>query len=167
MKNKISRKSRGVAFVQFLAVKDAEEFIRKTDKQEICGRTLRCSIAIDNGRTTEFIKKRFYPNKTKCYECGDSGHLSYSCPRNAFGLRNPPKKKIKKGFKKIHNEEDRYNFNGEESLPENLRSEGGKTFTPCNEEEFNGTHENEEPIQKRKKYKSGYFSDEEYYSFSD
>lgn len=34
-------------------------------------------------------------------------------------------------------------------------------------QECNGTHENEEPNQKRKKYKSGYFSDEEYYSFSD
>ncbi|CAH1393838.1 unnamed protein product [Nezara viridula] len=148
MKNKVSRKSRGVAFVQFVNVRDAEEFIRQTDKQEICGRTMRCSIAIDNGRTTEFNQKRIYPNKTRCYECGDYGHLSYSCPKNAFGLRNPPKKKIKKGFEKIHNEEDRNNFVNLELFPENFRSEGGETITENNEEE---TLKNEKTTQKRKK----------------
>ncbi|XP_066908105.1 zinc finger CCHC-type and RNA-binding motif-containing protein 1 isoform X2 [Halyomorpha halys] len=155
MKNKSSRKSRGVAFVQFLTINDAQEFIQKTDKQEVCGRPINCSIAIDNGRTSEFIKKRLYPNKTRCYECGDSGHLSYSCPKNVFGLRNPPKKKIKKGFKKIQNEEERCNLTDVESLPDDLKIN-------ADTEELN-----EMLTQKRKKYKSGYFSDEEYYSYSD
>lgn len=32
----------------------------------------------------------------RCYECGDFGHLSYSCPKNLLGNREPPKKKSKK-----------------------------------------------------------------------
>ena len=32
----------------------------------------------------------------RCYECGDTGHLSYSCPSNLLGNREPPKKKSKK-----------------------------------------------------------------------
>ena len=33
-------------------------------------RTIRCSIAKDNGRAPEFIKKKVYKDKSKCYECG-------------------------------------------------------------------------------------------------
>lgn len=31
----------------------------------------------------------------RCYECGEIGHLSYSCPKNTLGTRDPPKKKTK------------------------------------------------------------------------
>ena len=34
------------------------------------GRTLKCNIAKDNGRTTEFIRRKEYKDKSKCYECG-------------------------------------------------------------------------------------------------
>ncbi|KAG5206510.1 hypothetical protein JEQ12_018083 [Ovis aries] len=37
----------------------------------------------------------------ECYECGESGHLSYACPKNMLGEREPPKKKEKKKKKKI------------------------------------------------------------------
>ena len=60
------------------------------------GRTLKASIAKDNGRTEEFIRKRVYPDKSRCFECGETGHLSYQCTRNALGVREPPPKTNKK-----------------------------------------------------------------------
>ena len=36
------------------------------------GRTIKCSIAKDNGRAAEFIRRRDYPDKSRCYECGVS-----------------------------------------------------------------------------------------------
>ena len=64
------------------------------------GRTVKASIAKDNGRTTEFIRRREYPDKTKCYECGEYGHLSYKCSKNALGERDAPAKKVRKRKKK-------------------------------------------------------------------
>lgn len=64
------------------------------------GRTLKCSIAKDNGRSAEFIHKKQYPDKSRCYECGSDGHLSYVCPSNALGERKPPPKKERKRKKK-------------------------------------------------------------------
>jgi U11/U12 small nuclear ribonucleoprotein 31 kDa protein len=47
------------------------------NKKILNGRTLSGSIAADNGRAPEFIKKRVYNTKTDlCFECGGSGHLS-------------------------------------------------------------------------------------------
>lgn len=68
------------------------------------GRTVKASIAKDNGRTTEFIRRRDYPNKSKCYECGELGHLSYKCEKNLLGNREPPPKKVRKRKKKITTE---------------------------------------------------------------
>lgn len=59
------------------------------------GRTIKLSIAKDNGRSTEFDAKRIYPDKQRCYECGVEGHLSYQCPVNVLGNREPPKKQSK------------------------------------------------------------------------
>jgi len=66
------------------------------------GRTLRSNLAIDNGRSVEFIRRKSYPDKSRCYECGEEGHLSYKCPKNALGERNPPPKKDKKRKKDNH-----------------------------------------------------------------
>ncbi len=80
------------------------------------GRTLKASIANDNGRSVEFQKKlvqtesirttfhlfidftfrRKYTDKRCCFECGSDGHLSYKCPGNVLGNREPPPKKIRK-----------------------------------------------------------------------
>lgn len=60
------------------------------------GRTLRASIATDNGRSAEFSRKRTYENKQRCFECGGEGHLSYKCPVNVLGEREPPIRKAAK-----------------------------------------------------------------------
>ena len=33
---------------------------------------------------------------SRCFECGELGHLSYSCPKNILGAKEPPKKKRKR-----------------------------------------------------------------------
>uniref|UniRef100_A0A8C5LFD7 Zinc finger CCHC-type and RNA-binding motif-containing protein 1 n=1 Tax=Jaculus jaculus TaxID=51337 RepID=A0A8C5LFD7_JACJA len=93
MKDKDTRKNKGVAFILFLD-KDSQLF----------GRVIKVSIAINNGRAAEFIRRRNYFDKSKCYDCGESGHLSYACPKNMLGEREPPKKKEKKK-KKVPEEE--------------------------------------------------------------
>ncbi|XP_044041639.1 zinc finger CCHC-type and RNA-binding motif-containing protein 1 [Siniperca chuatsi] len=96
VKDKDTRQSKGVAFVLFLDRESAHNCARAVNNKQLFGRTVKASIAIDNGRATEFIRRRNYTDKTKCYECGDTGHLSYACPKNILGEREPPKKKEKK-----------------------------------------------------------------------
>lgn len=50
---------------------------------QLFGRTIKCSIAKDNGRATEFIRKKVYPDKSKCYECGVRIH-SFLCRYRLF-----------------------------------------------------------------------------------
>ncbi|KAG7260799.1 hypothetical protein CRUP_010754 [Coryphaenoides rupestris] len=100
VKDKVTRQSKGVAFVLFLDKESAQNCSRALNNKQLFGRTVKASIAVDNGRATEFIRRRNYQDKTKCYECGDEGHLSYACPKNMLGEREPPKKKEKKKKKK-------------------------------------------------------------------
>lgn len=121
LKNK-TRESQGVAFVLFVDRASAHKAVRVLNNREMFGRTLKCSIAKDNGRAAEFIKRKVYKDKSFCYECGvcvficpfscllinyasinqlvcplqASGHLSYQCPNNALGDRQLPQKKKKK-----------------------------------------------------------------------
>ena len=66
------RESKGVAFVLFIDRGDAAKTVRIMNNKVLFGRTLKCSIAKDNGRTTEFIKRKIYKDKSFCYECGVS-----------------------------------------------------------------------------------------------
>uniref|UniRef100_A0A8D9APE0 Zinc finger CCHC-type and RNA-binding motif-containing protein 1 n=1 Tax=Cacopsylla melanoneura TaxID=428564 RepID=A0A8D9APE0_9HEMI len=86
----------GVAFILYLNVEDASNCANQVNGTELFGRTIKASIAKDNGRSVEFIRKRTYEDKTSCYECGVAGHLSYNCPANILGEREPPPKKKKK-----------------------------------------------------------------------
>lgn len=95
MKDKVSRESKGVAFVMFVDRTSAHRAVHTLNRKELFGRTLKCNIANDNGRTTEFIKRRIYKDKSRCYECGEYGHLSYRCPKNTLGERDQPEKKKK------------------------------------------------------------------------
>ncbi|XP_078138263.1 zinc finger CCHC-type and RNA-binding motif-containing protein 1 isoform X1 [Centroberyx gerrardi] len=105
VKDKDTRRSKGVAFVLFLDKESALNCARALNNKQLFGRTVKASIAIDNGRATEFIRRRNYTDKSKCYECGDEGHLSYACPKNMLGEREPPKKKEKKKKKKLQQAE--------------------------------------------------------------
>ncbi|XP_053318080.1 zinc finger CCHC-type and RNA-binding motif-containing protein 1 [Spea bombifrons] len=100
LRDKDSRKSKGVAFVLFLDKESAQHCVRALNNKELFGRVIKASIAIDNGRAAEFIRRRNYTDKSRCYECGDTGHLSYACPKNMLGEREPPQKKEKKRRKK-------------------------------------------------------------------
>ncbi|KAL3732014.1 hypothetical protein ACJRO7_028803 [Eucalyptus globulus] len=90
LKDRATRRSRGVAFVQFVSQPDAQRAAAEMHDKILNGRKVAASIAIDNGRAPEFIKKRVYKDKSKCYECGEDGHLSYECPKNILGPRERP-----------------------------------------------------------------------------
>lgn len=72
VKDKESRDSRGVAFVLFIDKMSALKAVQIMNNRDMFGRTLTCSIAKDNGRTSEFIKRKVYKDKSLCYECGVS-----------------------------------------------------------------------------------------------
>ena len=63
-------KSKGVAFVLYVRKEDAQTAVKAMNGKELNNRTLKVKIAVDNGRSREFIKKRVYSNKSKCFECG-------------------------------------------------------------------------------------------------
>ena len=117
------------------------------------GRILKSSIAKDNGRTEEFAtQKRTYEDKSRCFECGEEGHLSYQCASNALGSREPPKKTAKgkgKHQKEETEEED-------DSLGAAIRYEQKQRSMQEQSVSISVTS------VRRKKFKqSSYFSDEE------
>ncbi|XP_014253041.1 zinc finger CCHC-type and RNA-binding motif-containing protein 1-like [Cimex lectularius] len=154
------RRSKGVAFIQYLDRESAIQCSKSMDGTEMHSRRIKCSMARDNGRSSEFIKKKFYPDKSTCYECGEEGHLSYQCPKNSLGSRTPPKKKERKKRKKRqeeneYDEERQTDEEGEEPDMETLsaviRLEQAK-FESENKSDF---------VKKKRIKKNSYFSDEE------
>ncbi|XP_053682783.1 zinc finger CCHC-type and RNA-binding motif-containing protein 1-like [Sabethes cyaneus] len=99
LRDRHSRKSQGVAFVLFTNSKDAEQCCTAVNNVQMFGRTVKASIAKDNGRGPQFAKRREYPDKSRCYECGEHGHVSYKCPKNVLGDKSPPRTKCKKRVK--------------------------------------------------------------------
>ncbi|KOC62335.1 Zinc finger CCHC-type and RNA-binding motif-containing protein 1 [Habropoda laboriosa] len=132
MRDRFTRRSRGVAFVLFLTPEDAISCAKSLNSTEIGGRTVKSSIAVDNGRSTEFIRRRDYPDKSQCYECGEEGHLSYNCRYNTLGPRNPPLKKIrikkKSKFSNSHHEND-CNANSDDELADDNWDEEVETLS--------------------------------------
>ncbi|GAV58937.1 RRM_1 domain-containing protein [Cephalotus follicularis] len=161
LKDRQTRTSRGVAFVQFVTRDDALSAVRGMHRKVLNGRTLSASIAEDNGRAPEFIKKRVYKDKSRCYECGLEGHLSYECPKNQLGPRERPvEKKSRRGFGGKRDggnqEEDLRVDGGDEFEDENWAS---VVDSGADERLLKG--EGEGVVERRKKKKkAGYFSDE-------
>ncbi|XP_057290692.1 zinc finger CCHC-type and RNA-binding motif-containing protein 1-like [Hydractinia symbiolongicarpus] len=186
LRDKVTRESKGVAFIQFIDRDSAIKACKGINEKELFGRKIKCVIAKDNGRAAEFIKKKEYPDKSSCYECGEEGHLSYDCPKNLLGNREPPPKKEKKSKKKREEEKDRskkliqdyYNDDAEEDTGEDL-FESSLSYVIEQEAKLNqegwsrkrentfdyteneNTHESEPVIKKKLIKPSSYFSDEE------
>ncbi|KAK4253855.1 hypothetical protein QN277_010478 [Acacia crassicarpa] len=156
LKDRVTRQSRGVAFIQYISRDDAQKAAREMNRKILNGRTLTASIAADNGRAPEFIKKRVYKDKSRCYECGEGGHLSYECPRNQLGPRERPAPKRERrggGYQRTEEDDD--------------GSDGGDQFEDDNWASIvdNGGDErllagNEKVVEKKKAKKASYFSDE-------
>ncbi|KAK6617302.1 hypothetical protein RUM44_005633 [Polyplax serrata] len=166
MKDRVTRKSKGVAFVLFLKREDAFNCSKVMNGKEMFGRTLKASIASDNGRSSEFIRRRDYPNKSKCYECGEEGHLSYKCPQNVLGERQPPPKKQRIRKKKIKaTTEEEYGRESDEYEPDMETLSAAIALDQEEAERANkegGYSQMEKETTKRKKFKPNiYFSDEE------
>ena len=178
MKDRVTRKSKGVAFVLFIEKDSAHKACRALNDTLMFGRTIRCNIAKDNGRTTEFIKRKDYPDKSKCYECGEEGHLSYKCPKNLLGEREPPPKKDKKrkGDEDFEDEKEEENSDEEVDNPaldslaavineqrKHMEMEAARRYGETSLSFVPATLPELEDIEpKRKKYKKdAYFSDEE------
>ncbi|XP_044763218.1 zinc finger CCHC-type and RNA-binding motif-containing protein 1-like [Coccinella septempunctata] len=174
MKEKISRKSKGVAFILFLKPEDARECVKCVDGTEMSGRTLKASIAKDNLRTTEFIRRKEYPDKTRCYECGEYGHLSYKCSKNLLGEREPPPKKVRKRKRKNQSEKEQQWSNS--NLDDEEFEDDGETLSAAialeqekiELEEYRlrvatGNYKDGDSVETPRKRikKSAYFSDEE------
>eukprot|EP00270_Netrium_digitus_P000234 TRINITY_DN10224_c0_g1_i1.p1 TRINITY_DN10224_c0_g1~~TRINITY_DN10224_c0_g1_i1.p1 ORF type:complete len:195 (-),score=39.72 TRINITY_DN10224_c0_g1_i1:79-663(-) len=96
MKDRETRESKGVAFILYVERGDALKAVEVMNGKLLNKRRLKVCLATDNGRTREFIKRREYKDKSRCYECGDGGHLSYECPRNQLGPREQPVAKRKR-----------------------------------------------------------------------
>ncbi|KAG8005663.1 Zinc finger CCHC-type and RNA-binding motif-containing protein 1 [Nibea albiflora] len=179
VKDKDTRKSKGVAFVLFLDRESAHNCARAVNNKQLFGRTVKASIAVDNGRATEFIRRRNYTDKTKCYECGDTGHLSYACPKNILGDREPPKKKEKKKKKRdqqpqhVEEEEEDSEEEGEDPALDSLSQAIAFQQAHMEAEEEtrrkqallsqeDGAHASTSSDSKKPRIKkSAYFSDEE------
>ncbi|KAK8812988.1 hypothetical protein WA538_001859 [Blastocystis sp. DL] len=93
LRDKETRESKGVAWIQFVERESAEKAIENMNGSKVEKFTLKVEWAKDNGRGGEFIKKRKYSKAKYCFECGETGHTSYKCPRNVLGDRPKPKKK--------------------------------------------------------------------------
>ncbi|GMI83374.1 U11/U12-31K [Hibiscus trionum] len=162
LKDRVTRTSKGVAFVQFVSREDALSAASVMHGKVLNGRTLSASIAVDNGRAPEFIKKRVYKDKSSCYECGVSGHMSYECPKNQLGPRERPvPKKGRRGGGGGEKREDGGDWGEEES-------DGGEGFEEDNwasvvdgaADERLRKLEMAEEKKKKMTRKASYFSDE-------
>ncbi|KAL7857876.1 hypothetical protein AOLI_G00179780 [Acnodon oligacanthus] len=173
VKDKQTRMSKGVAFVLFLDRESAHNCARSLNNKQLFSRTVKASIAIDNGRAAEFIRRRNYSDKSRCYECGEDGHLSYSCPKNLLGEREPPPKKEKKKKKKIKHtaevEPEESEDEGEDPAIDSLSQAIAFQQARIEEEERRRKQATEDSSQastsedshKPRIKKSTYFSDEE------
>lgn len=166
LKDRHTRLSRGVAFIQFVSRHDARNAAAQMHRKVLNGRTLTASIAADNGRTPEFIRKRVYRDTARCFECGADGHLSYDCPRNQLGPRQRPEpKRPRRG---PHHRDDDYDDGGEDSdgVGVGARFEDDNWASVvddgADERLLTGNRDDDDAVavKSKKKKKAGYFSDE-------
>jgi len=184
LRDRVTRESKGVAFVQFIDRDTALKACKTLHQRQLFKRTVKCTIAKDNGRASEFIKKKEYPDKSTCYECGEAGHLSYNCPKNILGDREPPPKKEKKSkhekelekfeamkkMKDYYNEDENITYDEvqgedlkEESLSYAIEMEANRIQMKYEEENsaYKDDSSSTDTGSKVRIKQSSYFSDEE------
>lgn len=171
VKDRLTRHSRGLAFILFVSRDDAVSAVKGINGKVLNGRTLTASIAADNGRAPEFIRRKVYKDKSRCYECGEGGHLSYECPKNQLGPRERPQPKrtrsegggagggLRRGGEEDWEEEEEGGGGGEGFEDDNWAS---VVDTGADERLLLSEKERivERRKSKREKKKSNYFSDE-------
>lgn len=171
LKDRATRLSRGVAFIQFVSRDDAHAAAAAMHGKILNGRTLTASIAADNGRAPEFIRKRVYRDTARCFECGADGHLSYDCPRNQLGPRPKPEpKRPRRGGGPHHPRgPHRHHDDNNDDDDEGEDSDGGGRFEDDNwasvvddgaDERLLSQEDDGVALKKKKMKKVGYFSDE-------
>ncbi|KAG0560802.1 hypothetical protein M758_9G014300 [Ceratodon purpureus] len=169
MKDRRTRESKGVAFILYANRDDAHMAVKTMNGKILNKRTLKVAIAEDNGRAKEFIRRRDYKDKSRCYECGEGGHLSYECPKNLLGSRERPVAKRKRGEqtrhdggpRREHNESDE-EVDETEFLDDDWASAVASTGVNS-AADINGSHKDGTALRglKGPKKKAGYFSDED------
>ncbi|VDM31713.1 unnamed protein product [Hydatigera taeniaeformis] len=82
LKDKLTRKSKGVAFVLFLSVEDAQRCVRHLNGCEVRLLTVNIVFGIFSSRHNLISSSS-----------QKIGHLSYTCPNNVFGARVRPRSK--------------------------------------------------------------------------
>lgn len=164
LKDHATRLSRGVAFVLFVSRDDAVSAARQMNGKILNGRTLRASIASDNGRAAEFIRRRIYKDKSRCYECGEEGHLSYECPKNQLGPRErpvPKKGRREQGQRRKEDDDDEEERVGDEEEVTFEEDNWASVVDSGADQRLLMAHEEQPKMGKGKKVKkSSYFSDE-------
>ncbi|KAK4766196.1 hypothetical protein SAY87_007838 [Trapa incisa] len=160
LKDRHTRQSRGVAFVQFVAQADAQRAAGDMHGKVLNGRTVAASIAIDNGRAPEFIRKRIYKDKSRCYECGEGGHLSYECPRNVLGPRERPLPKKGRRYGGDGGNGGNRGEKGDDYGFDFDQDKWASVVDPEADERMLRVEEEERDKGKRKMKKASYFSDE-------
>ncbi|XP_068640560.1 U11/U12 small nuclear ribonucleoprotein 31 kDa protein [Aristolochia californica] len=157
LKDRVSRESKGVAFVLFVSLEDARKAVKEMQGKILNKRKLKVSIATDNGRAAEFIRRRVYKDKSKCYECGIEGHLSYECPRNQLGSRERP---VPKRARKAQDAERRGNNDEELEAEVEFDDDNWASVVDTRHVEERDVVMGEKRESKKKEKRVSYFSDE-------
>ncbi|XP_020224267.1 U11/U12 small nuclear ribonucleoprotein 31 kDa protein [Cajanus cajan] len=127
-------------------------------------RLSRASIAADNGRAPEFIRRRVYHDTARCFECGAHGHLSYDCPRNQLGPRQRPEpKRPRRGPHRRDADADGDDSDGDGAAAARFEDDNWASVVDDGADErlLAGNQEDVGAVKKKKeKKKAGYFSDE-------
>ncbi|KAJ3689388.1 hypothetical protein LUZ61_018552 [Rhynchospora tenuis] len=162
LKDRDSRLSKGVAFILFVSRHDAAKAVSAMQGKILNGRRITASIASDNGRAKEFIRRREYRDKSRCYECGELGHLSYDCPKNQLGPRERPvsKKKSRRGAQSQRKGGDESD-GGDEGEGFEVDGWASVVDTRGGDDVVAGMKDRGEQVKKEKREKrASYFSDE-------
>ncbi|KAL2538756.1 U11/U12 small nuclear ribonucleoprotein 31 kDa protein [Forsythia ovata] len=141
------------------ATHQSQGAVKGIDKKVLNGRTLSASIAADNGCASEFFTKKVYKDKSRCYECGEEGHLSYECSKNFLGVRELSKKRRGPGGGTGGKNYD-WDDEGDEGVFETENWASVVDGEGAEERLLRSERKMEKVKKEKREKKKGYFSDE-------